>query len=235
MDIVLKPITQAATKRAQSADPNGLRCLIENCPGNQAVQLTHLFERDAAADERQTGSLEWAWNMQQNTLNLDTRRNVFFLGASMNQLYREKKWALVPEEAILDRYLYEECLFPLPRDDFPELKDETFRYTFLPIQDMEDVYLTRSTALPSGERTINVYCYPFERLPQITSHVHPCFAILQVGSILENKLDLTTSRALIAKHPILEKITAIYNEWVALLPQNAKDNPTFMPPPTYRR
>lgn len=47
MTLTLKPITDAAIKRAQASDPNSQRCLIENCSKSQAVALAHVFSRES--------------------------------------------------------------------------------------------------------------------------------------------------------------------------------------------
>ncbi|KAF9037602.1 hypothetical protein BJ165DRAFT_1558400 [Panaeolus papilionaceus] len=201
MDTSLEPITQAAKRRAQAADPNGRHCLVENCTSNRAVQLAHVFQRDAATNEMQTGSLEWTWNMQRQTLNLDTRRNIFFLGASMNQLYRENKWALLPEQAIVNQYYDEDGLFVLTRGDFPEIQ----------------IWKNSSS---HAKLTFQM----------ITSHIHPTFAIVRLGFIIERKLQLDERRALKAKYPILDPITSLYKEWTLSPPDNARDDPTFIPP-----
>ena len=91
-------------------------------------------------------AIEYAWNMRKGTLNLDTRRNVFFrkslhaetnlkldqtkyycyaVGSSMRDLYESGKWALLPPEEVVDKYLSKprgryNRGNPLDREDFPQ-------------------------------------------------------------------------------------------------------------------
>lgn len=42
----VKPISDAARRRAEQADRNGQRCLVENCPKERAVELAYVFDRE---------------------------------------------------------------------------------------------------------------------------------------------------------------------------------------------
>jgi hypothetical protein len=91
----VKAISEAAIIRAEKASPSGRRCLVENIPKEWNVEVAHVFARERSYDSKRVGipyghpyipeltylqmtAIEWSWNMRKSTLNLDTRRNVFF-------------------------------------------------------------------------------------------------------------------------------------------------------------
>ncbi|PPQ66913.1 hypothetical protein CVT24_008528 [Panaeolus cyanescens] len=230
MDFVkahLKPIAAGVEIRAQAVDPNNCRCLIENCSRSSGVDLVHVLHREAAGDPDQIASLEWAWNLPKNALHLDTRRNVFFCGLSLKQLYRENKWCLLPDPSDVKRY--DGVILPHDRETFPVVEEKEFQYTFLPIQEMEDIYITRRTENPNGVPTVEVHHYPYADFPKITSHVHPIFAIAHLGTILSNSFfSPNIRRSLFKQYPILLDILALRNHWISGLPSRAANDPTYI-------
>lgn len=54
----VKPISDAAKRRAEQADPNRQRCLVENCPKERAVELAYVFDRERSADPSMVSSLK---------------------------------------------------------------------------------------------------------------------------------------------------------------------------------
>jgi hypothetical protein len=44
------PLTQAARARAEGADPNQRRCLIQNCCDDDIVELAYVFPREHSGD-----------------------------------------------------------------------------------------------------------------------------------------------------------------------------------------
>ncbi|PPQ76813.1 hypothetical protein CVT24_011656 [Panaeolus cyanescens] len=231
--IYIEPLTLAAIQRAETADPNGRRCLIENRSRCCAIEVAHVMGRTNAYDSRQIGALEWSWKKEKHTLNLDTRRNVFFCGASLHQLYKERKWALLPEPSDVEQYFG--WAMPFGRNQFPINNEPTFQYTFLPLQDMEDVYLTRQRDLdPSDSHgqqkpVVDIYHYPFTDFPKITSHVHPTFAIIHLGSIVSSEtFNYEIRMSLYQKYPFLEMLCDLHDKWIGFLPSTAEEDPTYI-------
>ncbi|PPQ80680.1 hypothetical protein CVT25_001814 [Psilocybe cyanescens] len=144
------PVSDASRQRAEDADPNLQRCLIEICPKERAVELTHVFSRKNSGYLTIMHALEWSWGMREGSLNLDTRRNLFFLGASMRSLYVSGKWALCPEEHVVDQFFTKAIPpfwgSPKKRGELPELETlfvaqrPTYRYTLLPLSDEMSKY-----------------------------------------------------------------------------------------------
>jgi hypothetical protein len=88
-------ISDGTKKRVLRVDPNNGRCLIENCNPARAVEFAHCYPRSLTKESarvssifenadntllssfRQMTSLEYWWDMRFQTLNLDTRYNIF--------------------------------------------------------------------------------------------------------------------------------------------------------------
>ncbi|KAF9037567.1 hypothetical protein BJ165DRAFT_1501846 [Panaeolus papilionaceus] len=227
MTLTLKRMNNAAKRRAQFADPNHEHCLIENCSKTQAVEVAHVFSRESLT--YMIDGLEWNWAMKKGALNLDTRQNIFFLGASMHELYKKNIWALLPEKDIVYQYLDCQGLRPLKRPQFPKIEGDTFQYKVLPLQDMEDMYITRQTTNGNGPR-VAVYDHPFEDLPTITSHVHPKYVILHLGPVLR-ELPKPTRKALVQQIPWLKGVTDLFIWWTTRVPEFARDHLSYTHPP----
>ncbi|PPR01850.1 hypothetical protein CVT24_001738 [Panaeolus cyanescens] len=217
--------TTAARKHAEKRDYSKTRCLIENCSSTKAVELAHIFDRQRTTKLSIIEAIEWGWAMRKGSLNLDTSRNILFLGASLHEIYKYWKWALVPEESVVRQYFHKSFDLPLWRKDFRDIQGETFKYTFQPIQDMEDIYIARQSTDNSQE--VIIHEYPFKTLPVLTSHVHPKYVILHLGQILCSGLVGSTAHYIMEKYPWLELVEALYIRWVAAIPRNADQDPTY--------
>ncbi|PPR07812.1 hypothetical protein CVT24_002884 [Panaeolus cyanescens] len=225
----IKPFTKGAESRAAEADTNNKRCLIENCSSKRAIKPANAFDRENTRYEKLMAAIEWYTKLQKFTLNLDTRRNVFMVGASLACLYQQKRWGLVPEESIIDRYFNESGTEVRPRNQFPEFTEETFTFTFIPLQRMEEVYVTRQTDLPDGKRKVDVHFFPYENFPKVSSHIDPKFHILQIGSILKD-MDEDKRSALLTKYPLLNKICTLFKAWTGPVPKDAENDETYVVP-----
>lgn len=45
-------VTEASKRRADAADRNGQRCLVENCPKDRGVVLTHVYPREKGEQKK---------------------------------------------------------------------------------------------------------------------------------------------------------------------------------------
>ncbi|KAF9037549.1 hypothetical protein BJ165DRAFT_561915 [Panaeolus papilionaceus] len=227
MHTVLKPIQIGAIKRAQAADPNSQRCLVENCSTTQAVEVAHVFSRDS--DIVLVETLEWNWAMAKGSLNLDTRQNVFFLGASMHKLYKDKKWVLLPDKDIIYEYFDAKRVNPLSRHHFPKIEGDTFEYRLFPLDDLEDIYVTRQSSDPH-QPNVTVHRYPFDDLPPIISHVHPKYALLQLGYLFHSR-SIRNIKSLVVKFPWLRDVLELYVSWTSIIPDCAATTRSYIPNP----
>ncbi|KAF9037548.1 hypothetical protein BJ165DRAFT_561946 [Panaeolus papilionaceus] len=239
MNTTFKPITNTAIKRAQHADPNMQCCLIENCAKTQAVHIVHVYSRETRMvtvsstldvecrilTEILIGGVNgMGLDHGKGTLNLDTRQNIYFLGASMHRLCKDRKWALLPEKDIVHQYYDKNRREPFERNNFPNIEGDTFQYKLLPI-DIEDIYVTRETSDPTNG-TVTVHNHLFDDLPCITSHIHPTFAIIHLGQLLVDPLT-PNKRALFSKIPWLIDVRTLYLTWSARLPGDAEKSTAF--------
>ncbi|KAF5335298.1 hypothetical protein D9611_011670 [Ephemerocybe angulata] len=220
--------------RAQERDPNGMRCLVENCPRDRAVEVADVVPRERSADHKFMTSIEWSWNMRKGTLNLDCHRNIFFLGASLHSLYKSGLWALLPEEHIVDRYMDEPpgrfAKTALEREEFPVVEGETFQYTFLPLSDMSSFGITRQNQETNlaDPTAFTTHLHPFSTLPSFTSHVHPNFVILRIACLLHHKSRDPYVTKLRNTNPVVRKLHDFFPAWVlGELPPWALTDPTF--------
>ncbi|PPQ99640.1 hypothetical protein CVT24_005218 [Panaeolus cyanescens] len=190
-----------------------------------AIQLAHVYNREKGASDSHMQSLEWTWGLIKGSLNLDTRRNIFFVGESMYAMYRKYQWSLVPEEKVVRRFFYKFDSRPRNRYDFPKLKSGTFKYTFLPIDGMEDVCINRQ----SDDNTVTVHEYPFTGIPILTSHIHPVFVMLHLSTALICATD-DRYNAIVKQYPWLYRMRELRTAWFAGPPSEADQEPTYMPP-----
>ncbi|KAF9037568.1 hypothetical protein BJ165DRAFT_1532235 [Panaeolus papilionaceus] len=212
MRLAWEPISHAAIERAQCADPNAGRCLIENGSKTQGVNRTHVFSRKSPSYLIE--SLEWNWGMKEKTLNLDCKKNIFFLSSSMYQLYKERKWVLLPdEETVLQFYKDVILRRPLVRKEFPNLiEKETYQYKFLLLSGMEDIYIARQGA-DGTDPPVTIYAHPFNDLPIVSSHVLPKYVILHLGQLLDRKLP--TKDSLMEQIPWLKNVRELFERWTS--------------------
>ncbi|KAF9008243.1 hypothetical protein BDQ17DRAFT_1323611 [Cyathus striatus] len=194
--------------RAREADPNNGRCLVENTSPNRGIQYCHVLP-NTWTNPAILDSLELSWGMRKGSLKLDTRYNIFPVGVSLAHMYEKLQWILIPDNDIVQTY-YDGRLC---RTNIPEIKREHFVYRLFPVQKMCDVALIRqdSTTAPlfdSGMFT--VHTFPFNTLPDLISHIHPKFAIMQAGYVL-SKTNYSGLDATVGK-----QIMGIYQCWTTI-------------------
>lgn len=229
-------VSEQAKINVRAVDPNEGRCLVENCVETRAVDFAHCFPRRMSFKRIMMDNIEWHWNMRRNTLNLDTRRNIFRAGAAIHRLFDNHSWLLIPEEAIVQIYhntlTFDKGKWITNRALFPDIPDrdkpEYFEYKLVPTLQMDEIALHRQ-ADPSGRRPTSndfaTYVYPFSNLPLLRSHIHPKYVILEMGRKL--KVSYPTLNSLVESYPILTRILNIYTAWVTKLPSHAFQDKSF--------
>ncbi|PPQ72837.1 hypothetical protein CVT24_012883 [Panaeolus cyanescens] len=217
-------IGKFASRRAQAVDPNKRRCLIQNSSKSGAIVTGHVFDGDlASAKPSLIDSLEWMWRMKRGTMNLDTRRNIFFVDATMYSLYRSKNWVLLPrKEDVLS--FYDEWIMARQRETFADLEADTYIYTFLPLQNMDDIYITRQ----ENDGSVAIHEFPFEDFPVIKSHIHPRFAILHLGETISRDLTPDARAQLFDQYPYLRDVQHLFRVWTMSIPVGAMNEPTYV-------
>ncbi|KAF7759879.1 hypothetical protein Agabi119p4_11574 [Agaricus bisporus var. burnettii] len=205
-------------KRVDSADApfNQRRCLIQNLPNGHTVQYCHMIPRKLTKNEDLMASLEWYWNMPYKSLHLNTRYNVFFAEAAFHLYHDNGAWGLLPERSIIDQY--NEKLV-LGRSNFPEIQAEGgFEYRLIPLDgSMESYPILRQNdhARPLNKDQYTLHFYPFNTLPLFRSHLHPKFAIYELGRKFDGLTDKdqAAADAAVLSYPELDIIYRIYLRW----------------------
>ncbi|KAF9008224.1 hypothetical protein BDQ17DRAFT_1422298 [Cyathus striatus] len=190
---------------SDSADPNNDRCLVENTSSNCGIEYCRMIPKSMIRTNPSfLDSLEFAWDIQKGTLDLDSRSNIFAVGISLSKIFRRAQWILLPDKDTVQTY-YENL-----DSNFPKIKSECFVYRMFPVQRMDDVILTRQNviATPLSEDMVTTHVFPFDTLPDLVSHVHPMFVIVRAGYVLvKTKYPL--------KDPLLQKIVILFQKWTA--------------------
>jgi len=183
-------ISKSAACRAEEADPNHGRCLLESCPRSQGVNYVHCIPRKLGNVDSHANSvidrLEWWWGMQRYTLNLDTRYNIMCLSSDFHGSFLQGRWLLVPGMDIIDRY-YDNVDLDNPlftRKAFPTIPNGIFDYKMVPVgDDLRDVAVPRREILETSSEDpqyleypkvsdFKIHLYPFDKI-KMQAHLHP--------------------------------------------------------------
>ncbi|KAH9058353.1 hypothetical protein EDB87DRAFT_1626195 [Lactarius vividus] len=207
--IIKTSMKKPAKKRVDKVTPK--RCLITN--GSKHLDYAHCLPRSTKG--RLLDRLEFAWNMERFTLNVDTRYNILRLSATFHRAFDANDWLLLPETRIIDAYYNARNTRKLPNIDA-----EVYRYTLVPHEDMWEIPIHRQKSPPPDlpmrpppTDFFNYYLYPYHDFPTIESHVHPRFVICNSGS----KLGAATGVYETTKDG-LAKVLAIWNSWKQVVP-----------------
>ncbi|KAF9037514.1 hypothetical protein BJ165DRAFT_1597274 [Panaeolus papilionaceus] len=175
-----------ATQRAAKVDPNEGKCVLRNCPSSpeNPVTAVSVYSKRYYADKKRMQAIEWSWNMQIGTLNLDTRENIIFLSNDLKDWFERGHCFLVPEQRIVNLYLKKRHWGGVEaRSRFPPIQEPSYNYTFAALSSMSDVVIKRYDGTQMTEHK-----FPFTTLPRIVSHMHPKFAMLHCGQTCRDLL-----------------------------------------------
>ncbi|KAF9496610.1 hypothetical protein BDN71DRAFT_1588802 [Pleurotus eryngii] len=225
--------------RVNAVCPHGDRCLLQNVGPESGTQYAHLVPRALAQDDELMNKLEWYWGMTRRSLNFDTCYNMFPCGNAFHALHNALKWGLLPSDDIVAQYhdsltrVHSE--FYAERTKFPDISNGNFSYRFLPLRDMEAVTITRHLRIPTPENPMGpsdtvMHFFPFDTMPLLTSHIHPKFAIFELGRQI-SALPMDLKIKLINATPILCSISDIYRAWSETPPAEFLAYKVFNPHP----
>ncbi|KAG2006275.1 hypothetical protein CC2G_002605 [Coprinopsis cinerea AmutBmut pab1-1] len=227
---------ESAALRAFREDPNGGRCAVQNCVDGspEPVVPCYVLPKEFEAHHELMTAFEYNFGYQHMSLNLDTRKNIFFVSATLRDLFVQGKWALLPEQSVLERYYGK--VFPAPhaRKFFPKFKEKVFKYTLLPLVAEAQFPITsiRRYSTPSSDDSRSSYTtytkFPFEDFPTITSHVHPNFAVYSLGYHLRGMYGDSHRDylGLVEKYPVLDRVLTCARAWTYFSP-SAKSEVDF--------
>ncbi|KAF7426543.1 hypothetical protein PC9H_008912 [Pleurotus ostreatus] len=187
--------------RVHSVCPHGAFCLLGNHAMANGVEYTQLVPRALSSNNKLMNKLERYWGMTRRTLNLDTRYNVFPCSSGLHVSHDASEWGLLPLDNI----------------------DGHFLYRFLPLRNMETATITRYLRVPTAEdpplrpEDVVNHFFPFDSIPPLKSHIHPKFAIFELGlQVLHLPLDVY--RSLLTTTPIISSVLDIYYAWTRTPP-----------------
>ncbi|KAF9483151.1 hypothetical protein BDN70DRAFT_990621 [Pholiota conissans] len=221
----------ALQKRIEKVAPDGPRCLLENCPKERGVELCHIVGRRVSKNHSHMSRIEWYWHMQYKSLNLNSRYNTICLGASLHRLHDIDDWALLPPMDIVVQY--EAALITSPimtyasRSTFPQIPNAVYAYRLFPIQNMHLFGITRQDdAHEPNENSFTSYVHPYDNFPDLLSHLHPRFAILEFGRKMTSNADLFSDYQ--GQYSArIRSIFRIYTAWTSELPKNYEDSKSY--------
>ncbi|PPR00112.1 hypothetical protein CVT24_008968 [Panaeolus cyanescens] len=188
--------TLDVNKRVAYSSPTQDRCIVENTPNCDGIELCHVFGRANSTDDTLMSSIEFNWDILKYGLNLDSRRNCIFAGALFHAKYDKGRWCLVPPIGVLQDLLKatktgDRKIVAAKLKDIHDLG--TYTYTLVPIH-YEMGYkpiVWQTTDRPqAGDDDLIIYKYPFNKpVIEIESHVYPEFIVLSIGlHMAENPL-----------------------------------------------
>ncbi|PPR01843.1 hypothetical protein CVT24_001731 [Panaeolus cyanescens] len=221
--------------RVQAAAPCGSNCVVLNQENTRiaktGIQLCHSFGRANSLEDDFMKSVEFAWGMTQNSLNLDSRHNCFYCVNHFHKMYDGGLWCFMPDIEVVKRY---HAAMVRDNDDHgSELakeilndKDKIHSYTLVPILelDMKKIQIhVYNNELVQGPLT-TAYEFPYDKLPKIRSHLHPKFVILSIGfqltkttNIPENYLEQAHLKSYVDAFKLIQELGS--NWWRPLDPK----------------
>lgn len=75
-----------------------------------------------------------------------------------------------------------------------------------------------------------IYAFPFKTMPDVISHVHPKFAILELGRKLSSYPTVSELRMWYPELiPFISDIVTLFSAWTSNIPMDALENPSYVP------
>ncbi|KAL0960389.1 hypothetical protein HGRIS_005430 [Hohenbuehelia grisea] len=198
------------------------------------VQFSHVTPR--ATGNAILTKLEWVWNMQLGTLNLDTRKNVHTIIDSIHKRFDHMNpfsclW--LPWDVEILRQFEHNWKLSTTRLDPNSLygRQKKFAYRFIASPEMKNflgfqTYKGPLTDVKKG--VVEQHLYPFTEVPPLTLTIFPHFVVYDTGRKLETLVrDQEPSISLIHNH--FSKLTDIeaqaliicfklYKRWMSATP-----------------
>ncbi|PPQ80314.1 hypothetical protein CVT24_000413 [Panaeolus cyanescens] len=242
-DSALESVDSGLKRRTRDAAPTTDRCIIENKILYDGVHLCHVFGRGQTKQGSMMCAIESNWNMEIGSLTLDARRNCFYARSPLHHHFDNGRWTMLPSLEVIQEY--ENIISdnppagtaPVDVSMQPRLTAEILEkhnkvaihtYTVVPLDpQMADVCIHRQITLdrPTKATDFETYFFPYETPAPLVvhSHIHPKFAILELGFILSEKYSSTAGENLLDDQPHLAKYKAhfdgvrdIYDAWTFL-------------------
>ncbi|KII84836.1 hypothetical protein PLICRDRAFT_45638 [Plicaturopsis crispa FD-325 SS-3] len=169
-------VPRSVVARLKKLDPDGPRCLVTN--KSVDIDFAYCVPRDL--DPSTLERLEYSWNLKPQTLNTDTRYNIFPLNRHLHRLFDSDDWILLPSEEVIRSYIEMNGRMPIG-PDFPHQPDGMYEYTLIAKKTMVQHTIHRAQLDGAASDQDVAHTYPFRTLGLIKSHINPCFALWNAG------------------------------------------------------
>ncbi|KII94191.1 hypothetical protein PLICRDRAFT_695227 [Plicaturopsis crispa FD-325 SS-3] len=171
-------VPPSVVARLKKLDPDGPRCLVTN----KSVDLDFAYCVPRNLDPSTLQRLEYSWNLEPQTLNTDTRYNVFPLDKQLHRLFDSEEWLLFPSEEVIRSFIKDGKMTIGP--NFPHAPNGTYEYTLIAKKTMAQNTIRRAQLDAAASDQHVDHTYPFRTLGLIKSHINPCFVIWNAGKKL---------------------------------------------------
>ncbi|PPQ82910.1 hypothetical protein CVT24_008665 [Panaeolus cyanescens] len=144
-----------------------------------------------------------SWGVKPQNLSLDTQENQFLLSPKLSTLYKERKWALLPDAKTIKEFFFDsqQTLVRRGATGFPRFKKGFYPYTVIWLQDQA-----------KDTQTV------------LQIDVDPKFAILHLGTLLTS-LVMDKRDRLLDGSAALAKVLLLYQRWVSHDPPSGRLSP----------
>ncbi|KAF9481621.1 hypothetical protein BDN70DRAFT_876103 [Pholiota conissans] len=153
-------------------------------------------------------------------------------GASFHVMHVQDFWALLPPQDIVAQYMTSLVQVGsqkiAKREAFPDIPNEVYNYRFLPLRDMQNIGITRQTEFLPTRNGFTTHMYPFKTMPDLCSHIHPKFAILELGRKL-SEMPAEVAKRHLEDCPLLDDIFVLFRAWTSRLSSKAWDDASYAP------
>ncbi|KAI0669209.1 hypothetical protein C8Q78DRAFT_978002 [Trametes maxima] len=223
----------------KALEPNatGVYCVVTRASANMTIlEYAHVVAADTQDDV--LDKLEWAWDHQYGTFNVDTRRNIHPLDMAVRRYFdrtdgrTHNGWFWCPTDSILMLSMLA-AWQKHPRRDPDQLykNNKEFKYRLVPFPAMRQTWSIRRLAHFvsdfNPQAQAQQYWYPFNDLPAISLHVPYHFVICDTGKkLLSFYKDTQPTHEQLEKdfhvsYPeavLLAAVLDIYNLWMSAEP-----------------
>ncbi|KAI0827572.1 hypothetical protein BC628DRAFT_1418194 [Trametes gibbosa] len=212
--------------------------------GCTILEYAHVLP--AATTSEVLNKLEWVWNMKHKTLNVDTRRNIHPLDATLHQYFHRTDnnkyngWFWLPDTVDIkiisdmhDHYIGILAAAPsqhakMRRNPDEFYKDQkVFKYRFVPFPAMQNSWAVRRLTVSrqengsTAEAEVVQHYYPFDTMPVVSLHIPYHFVICDTGRKLDSVYGADVSK-MAADFPqgslMLLAVKNLYDAWMRANP-----------------
>ncbi|KAH6905437.1 hypothetical protein BKA70DRAFT_503377 [Coprinopsis sp. MPI-PUGE-AT-0042] len=216
--------------RVTDASLLGDRCVFENMPHHRSVELCHVIPKYEENNTALLDSLEYNWGLRYGTLNLDTRYNGLFAGATLHHLFDHGGFTLLPSAEDLQQM--SQASENTTGSKLPTYFNEARRqytYRLVPLTSWDRCVailrlLDHTKEAPLTSTDFTIHTHPFSQMV-IQSHIKPHFVVIHFGKKVAGSAERLSAAFthLPSDHNDLEIALDLYNKYTAEAPEGSID------------